>query len=399
MYVKLNGVISGLDTGDTINKIEIVWKAGSETEAQAITAGRTVTLQSPADDAKIAAFRATGYVQDCGALVSGTVYTVAVRVTENVASGGTAVSGWTDGSTFTYTAVGIPTAFTAVGGTNSAALAWTAPGTGSPIGYNIYRAPDSSGAAGTYAWIGFTASTSYSDSTAVNGTVYWYKVAAVNSYGEGSAITNPKRILPPNLFFDDFTASNGTAIDSTRWLTAGYGTKNASSAMTVQSNACSITLASMSAGNYVATGVTLKDAIAYAANRTFEVTLGIQPPTGCFIDVVITGSNTVWNNSANMPDTNFLIMRHQPNMYVETSSVNASAAWTNILHGPQLTSGSRAVKLVLLSASSLQVFVDGVSAGTATFGIDLGANLKFHVSFLSSVLALNTLTLDTIKIS
>jgi hypothetical protein len=95
-----NTPVSGLGAGDSINKIEICWKlSGTDAdEAAAMAAGRGVTWNSPADDAKIAAFQTTtGQNVDVGSLVLGAAYTPAIRITENKSGGGTQVGAWSQG--------------------------------------------------------------------------------------------------------------------------------------------------------------------------------------------------------------------------------------------------------------------------------------------------------------
>ena len=148
----------------------------------------------------------------------------AYRVYRGTTSGGETllttlgnVSGWTDttvtnGTTYYYkvsavnsvgegvasnelsakpaasaTAPGAPTLTAATPGSNSVALAWSAPSAngGSAItGYKVYRGTTSGGET-LLATLGNVLS--WTDTTAVNGTTYYYKVSAVNSVGEGAA--------------------------------------------------------------------------------------------------------------------------------------------------------------------------------------------------------------------
>ncbi|HBG07661.1 MAG: hypothetical protein A2075_09055 [Geobacteraceae bacterium GWC2_58_44] len=97
MNATIKGTVSGLQSGDAVTLIEVVWKLGAETEAQAQAAGRGVNLTSAGD---IAAFQAAGYALTSANLVEGTTYTSAVRVTESRAGAGAYAGTWGGGGTF-----------------------------------------------------------------------------------------------------------------------------------------------------------------------------------------------------------------------------------------------------------------------------------------------------------
>jgi hypothetical protein len=106
MQATLTGSVYGIGTGETIASLQIVWKLGGETEAEAITNGRTVTLAG----ADITSFcgaspytGGTGYLLDSVALVNNSLYLPAIRVTENMAVSGTQTGAWVNGSQFTAT--------------------------------------------------------------------------------------------------------------------------------------------------------------------------------------------------------------------------------------------------------------------------------------------------------
>lgn len=188
MYVKFNGIISGDNTsGDYISSIQIVWKAGAESEAAAIAASpsRSVTLTAGTDDAKIAAFRLSGggVMLDAGSLVSGTTYTPAVKVTETRAGGTTSSSAWINGSTFTYTQLAAPTIGTATVSTKT--LTWTA--VTNSVGYKIYISTDSGN---TYPTTVITGAVTSWVFTAMTASTYRYKVTAINTYGVESTFSS-----------------------------------------------------------------------------------------------------------------------------------------------------------------------------------------------------------------
>lgn len=97
MDALIKGVASGIESGDVITLIEIVWKLGGETEAAAQAAGRGVNLSSPTD---IAAYQASGYALSSANLLANTSYTPSVRVTESRGGAGAYVGAWNDGSLF-----------------------------------------------------------------------------------------------------------------------------------------------------------------------------------------------------------------------------------------------------------------------------------------------------------
>src|SRR5207237_561273 len=83
----------------------------------------------------------------------------------------------------------------AAAGTNSVALAWSAPASngGSALtSYKVYRGTASGGAT-LLTTLGNVAR--YTDSTALNGTNYYYQLTAVNAVGEG-ALSNERSATP-----------------------------------------------------------------------------------------------------------------------------------------------------------------------------------------------------------
>ena len=130
MDAKLTGAVSGIQSGDAVTLIEIVWKLGGETEAAAQAAGRGWILTSYANRAAlsaamtaagnplpagmtdsfitygdpgiaaIAAFPSAGYALSSVNLVSGQTYTPAVRVTESRSGSGAYAGGWSAASPF-----------------------------------------------------------------------------------------------------------------------------------------------------------------------------------------------------------------------------------------------------------------------------------------------------------
>jgi fibronectin type 3 domain-containing protein len=84
----------------------------------------------------------------------------------------------------------------------SVALSWTAPSPAPTTGYNVYRAPYTSGACGTYALLNTAAVTvtTYSDTTVVAGAQYCYEVTALDGTAESGPdvlASNPVS-LPPS---------------------------------------------------------------------------------------------------------------------------------------------------------------------------------------------------------
>jgi subtilase family serine protease len=85
-----------------------------------------------------------------------------------------------------------PQNLTVTAGNASAALAWSAPSTGSSVTYDLYRGTAAGGE--TLLRSGLTA-LSYSDSGLINGTTYYYAVTAVSSGGT-SARSNEVAVRP-----------------------------------------------------------------------------------------------------------------------------------------------------------------------------------------------------------
>jgi len=84
----------------------------------------------------------------------------------------------------------------------SAVATWTAPASGTaPSGYNLYRAPYTGSACGTYAALNAApiTATTYTDSTVVAGAQYCYAVTAlVNGVESGAAVCSSNPIsIPP----------------------------------------------------------------------------------------------------------------------------------------------------------------------------------------------------------
>jgi hypothetical protein len=137
MQVTANGTVSGIQSGDAITLLEIVWKTGGETEAQAMAAGRGVAFTTAADStaldailaaagisshanvaktynasANISAFQGGGQLISSANIISGTTYIPAVRVTESRGGSGSYAGAWTSGAstaaTTTTTTTGDP---------------------------------------------------------------------------------------------------------------------------------------------------------------------------------------------------------------------------------------------------------------------------------------------------
>lgn len=86
-----------------------------------------------------------------------------------------------------------PTALAATGGIQTVQLTWTAAAQRDIAFYEIQRAPDSGGSAGTYADIGHTQATRYVDAqttTLLPSTTWWYRVRAKSTTGVAGSYTS-----------------------------------------------------------------------------------------------------------------------------------------------------------------------------------------------------------------
>lgn len=100
MNARVSGTFSGVGVGDSVTKIEIAWRLGAETAAAAMAAGRGIELTAAGD---ISDFIGAGYYLTTSAVAANTEYTPAVRITENMAGGGSQVGAWTNGTVFSST--------------------------------------------------------------------------------------------------------------------------------------------------------------------------------------------------------------------------------------------------------------------------------------------------------
>ena len=125
-------------------------------------------------------------------------------------------TGTTFGSVVGVPLPSAPTALVATPGNAQVSLSWTAPGTGSPTGYNVKRSTTS----GLETTIGTTAAptVAYNDSTAVNGTTYYYVVSGTNAAGEGfnSTEASATPVAPPGQP-QNLTATAGLNYVSLSW--------------------------------------------------------------------------------------------------------------------------------------------------------------------------------------
>ncbi|MFZ0800050.1 MAG: choice-of-anchor D domain-containing protein [Terriglobales bacterium] len=81
-------------------------------------------------------------------------------------------------------------------GSHSVYLSWT-PGSGNPVGYNIYRG---NAEAGPFQMINATldSSTNYTDGTVASGATYYYVATEVNAQGQESAYSNEVQAVIPS---------------------------------------------------------------------------------------------------------------------------------------------------------------------------------------------------------
>lgn len=253
MYFKFNGDISGIQSGDAVKKIELCWMLSGvdAAEIDAITNGRYISWDISTDSVKITGFQSTGWVSDVGNIAAGD-YTPSVRITESRASSADAVGAWTRGTPFTVVSVslGTPGSFSGTG-TSSAVLTWSV-GTGTPLGYNVYRAPDTGGAPGNYSFLGYTTGLTFTDTTALSDATYWYKISAVNDYVE-SSMTSTVTLTPPWTVYEEFKGSIANATEF-YYATLGGATASFISERLVLDSSSSDTTAAVCYTALLATG-------------------------------------------------------------------------------------------------------------------------------------------------
>ena len=128
-------------------------------------------------------------------IAAGNSVAVTIKFTPNASGAASGQAG------FTSNATGSPTVaqLTGTGVAKSShyvALSWKA-GSGSPVGYNVFRGTVSGG---PYEQINsaLDASASYTDDTVVSGTTYYYVATAVNAEGGESAYSNIGEAVIPN---------------------------------------------------------------------------------------------------------------------------------------------------------------------------------------------------------
>ena len=131
MQATVTGVASGIQSGDAVTLIEIVWKLGGETEAQAINNNRFVNLNNNTD---INRFFGIGYILNSTYLILGQTYVPAARVTESRGGVGSFTGPWTEGSIFTVSVGGttISVSTTTQAPTTAPVIATTLPATTLP---------------------------------------------------------------------------------------------------------------------------------------------------------------------------------------------------------------------------------------------------------------------------
>jgi len=117
-----------------------------------------------------------------------------------------------------------PTGLSATSGTNRVSLSWNAASGGTPVSYNVKRAPSSGG---TYTTVGTpTAPTvTYNDSI-LGGSTYYYKVSAVNAIGEStnSSYVSASPILAAPDTPEGLSSAVGDSIVSLSWAASEFAT-------------------------------------------------------------------------------------------------------------------------------------------------------------------------------
>jgi hypothetical protein len=140
-------------------------------------------------------------------------YSTNYYVVQAVGPGGTSPNS-VEVNAFSVGVPGIPAGFTATAGSSLVSLVWNVQNGANH--FNVLRSTNGS----SYASIGTSTSTNFTDSIVVDGTLYYYELDATNSFGTG-AVTPAVEAIPAVTFFTNWIGlfTNGTSYAT--WVNGG----------------------------------------------------------------------------------------------------------------------------------------------------------------------------------
>jgi len=197
LYVRVHGVGVSAVTAQlqispsSLNFGQVVVGSSTTLQATLSASGSAVTISS--DGSTSSEFAIVGFSLPV-TIQPGHSLPVTLQFTPNASGNASGTAG------FTSNAVNSPTVAQLSGtgvapSQHSVYLTWQS-GSGSAVGYNIYRGTNQSGPF-TEINTALDASTNYTDNTVVSGTTYYYVTTEVNAQGQESGYSNEVKVVIP----------------------------------------------------------------------------------------------------------------------------------------------------------------------------------------------------------
>lgn len=344
MNATINGSVSGIDAGDALTIVEVLWKLRTstgpdvfESESTAQTNGRGCIFTSYADRTALsAAMSAAGNPLSAGMTDSSIIYGSA---------GSSAITA------FLGSGYAISSVYLVAGSTYTP----------------VTRATESRGGSGVFmgGWTSFSPFT------------------APSNFG----------------FVDTFTGSNGAAFDATIWSAPFASTPAAAAGFTanIQANSASISVAANSSTAYGGCVVKSRQ-VSFVVGNYAQVTFSGPAATNAYNRLYIVGENTTYNAYGD-PVTNFIYVTYNTGGTINVCATNGAGSTAGEVAFGSAKSGAQIIKIAFPSTSTFQVFAGGTQQGSTTaMTVVFGSTIAMMLGLVTYGTTVKTYTFDAASV-